>query len=174
MNQPISLRYTTYKGVSGVLSFKDRHSVDVQLSFEKGIFTIKPEHVLVVVLNNGKWLMTAHPRRGIEFPGGKVEKGESLEDAALRETFEETGVVLKELKWIAEYIVYSEEPFCKAVFTGKVERIKQCPDSFETDGLFWLPVEKYGNEKNLSFHMMDEGLEAIRKKVIELEGERNN
>ncbi|MFC4410285.1 NUDIX domain-containing protein [Chungangia koreensis] len=157
-----------------MLSFKDQHSVDVQLSFKKHSFALKPEHVLVVVLNNGNWLMTNHPTRGTEYPGGKVEKGESLEEAAIRETYEETGVVLKDLKWIAEYIVYTEEPFCKAVFTGKVERIEECPVSYETDGLFWLPVEEFGNEKNLSFHMMDEGMEAIRKKVIELEGERNN
>ena len=156
-----------------MLSFRDQHSVEVQLSFAKDSFDIVPAHVLIVVHQDGKWLMTAHPERGIEFPGGKVESGEMLESAAIRETLEETGVVLKDLEWVAEYVVYSEEPFCKAVFTGKVDRIEQFSNSFETDGLIWLPVDKFNDEKNLSFHMLDEGMNAIRKRVMEREREWN-
>jgi len=157
-----------------VLSFKDNHSVKVDLSFQKETFDIQPTHVLVVVLANGSWLMTDHPVRGLEFPGGKVEEGESLEEAAIRETYEETGVRLKDLEWVADYVVYSNPPFCKAVYTATVDRIDDCPESFETNGLFWLRKDEFENRENLSFHMVDVGMDAIRKKVIEREGERND
>ncbi|CAM5613392.1 Putative 8-oxo-dGTP diphosphatase YtkD [Lysinibacillus sphaericus] len=46
-------------------------------------------------------LCTIHKRRGVEVPGGKVEPGETLEQAAVREVFEETGVHVKNLQWFA-------------------------------------------------------------------------
>ncbi len=35
---------------------------------------------------------------GISFPGGHIEKGESIYDSAIREFYEETGYVIKNLK----------------------------------------------------------------------------
>lgn len=39
------------------------------------------------------WLMVRHKERGWELPGGWIEKGEDSEIAALREVFEETGLL---------------------------------------------------------------------------------
>ena len=70
-------------------------------------------HVLVVLKHNGKWLLTRHSIRGIEFPGGKAEEGESIEEAAIRETIEETGVTITDPVKFAEYIVRSNRHFVK-------------------------------------------------------------
>lgn len=50
-------------------------------------------------------LLILHPRRGWEMPGGKVELGESLPGALVREVQEESGVVVKVEKLVG---IYSE------------------------------------------------------------------
>jgi len=51
-------------------------------------------------------LLFAHPHAGIQFPAGTVEEGETLEEAVLRETAEETGLtdtrILLHLGWREE------------------------------------------------------------------------
>jgi 8-oxo-dGTP pyrophosphatase MutT (NUDIX family) len=42
-----------------------------------------------------------------QFPGGKLEKGESAEAAAKREIFEETNLVIEDLKKIGEENFYA-------------------------------------------------------------------
>ncbi|WP_249872166.1 NUDIX hydrolase [Oceanobacillus saliphilus] len=55
-----------------------------------------PKHIVsaaTIVLNNeNEILLIKGPSRGWEMPGGQVEEGESLKDAAIRETKEESGI----------------------------------------------------------------------------------
>ncbi|WP_019414897.1 NUDIX hydrolase [Paenisporosarcina sp. TG20] len=55
-----------------------------------------PKHIVsaaTIVLNDqNEILLIKGPRRGWEMPGGQVEEGESLKDAAIRETKEESGI----------------------------------------------------------------------------------
>jgi len=55
-----------------------------------------PKHILsaaaVVINDKNEMLLIKGPRRGWEMPGGQVEEGESLSQAAIRETKEESGI----------------------------------------------------------------------------------
>ena len=60
---------------------------------------MKKEASLSIVESNHKFLMIKH-QRGINegyvnFPGGKKEPNETMEDCVKRETYEETGLMIK-------------------------------------------------------------------------------
>jgi len=44
-------------------------------------------------LEDGCWIMVKNRSRGWELPGGSIAQGEAPEEAALRELYEETGVL---------------------------------------------------------------------------------
>lgn len=146
-----------------MLTFEDLKGSRVELVF--GEQELEARHVLVVLKHEGKWLLTTHKIRGVEFPGGKAEKGETIEDAAIREVMEETGVTVKNLVKFAEYVVYTDPPFCKAVFTADVVDIDEDAERFETDGALWLTGVQLDGCDTLSFHMKDKGMGELRSWV---------
>lgn len=146
----------------GMKQFFDSYGHTVELSFSKNTFEEKAKHVFVICQYRDAWLLTKHKSRGLEFPGGKVEAGESLEDAARREVFEETGAILKEIKQFAEYRVTSDkESFVKVIFWGKVKDIRKTNQYYETEGPVLvtgdLLEQRFGNE--YSFIMKDQVIE---------------
>lgn len=151
--------------------FTDEQGGRVELTFGPNRFGMPARHVLLILKNDGKWLLTTHRTRGIEFPGGKAEDGESIEAAVIRETYEETGVTIRNVKQFAEYVVESERTFCKAVFTGEITLIEENPILYETKGAIWLTDEALETCETLSFHMKNTGMEELRKWVMMNESE---
>jgi 8-oxo-dGTP diphosphatase len=150
-------------------TFNDVNGGRVELTFGDNHLGMEARHVLVVLKHSGKWLLTRHSIRGIEFPGGKAEEEESIERAAIRETMEETGVTITDLVKVAEYVVHSDSTFCKAVFTAKVTQIDERPLLHETEGAMWLTSEELDRCDSLSFHMKGTGMDIIRKRVEDYE-----
>ncbi|ANU11495.1 nucleoside triphosphatase ytkD [Planococcus antarcticus DSM 14505] len=148
------------------MQYRDLNGYPCELSFEKNNFSYESRHVLVICRYNGKWVLTRHNERGLEFPGGKVETGESLQAAAKREVYEETGACVNSLEWFAEYMVYSTKPFCKTVFVGAVEKVNKIP-LLETQGIILVEELEPGGE--FSFLMKDAGMRTIIEKVKQLE-----
>lgn len=152
--------------------FMDIFGNKVELSFEHPFFEEQAQHVLVICKSVEGWVLTKHKERGWEFPGGKRESGESLDEAAHREVYEETGAILTELLKIAEYrVIEKERSFIKAVFWGTVNRVERKRDYLETNGPIVvnrnLLTERF--QQHYSFIMKDQVVEACLHRMEELE-----
>ncbi|MET3575317.1 NUDIX domain-containing protein [Bhargavaea ullalensis] len=157
-----------------MFTYKDKAGQRVDLFEEPGAAGMPPGHVLIAARVRGSWLMTDHPKRGLEWPGGKLEDGETPEQAAVREAYEETGAVIGNLRFIADYVVQADPPFCKRVFAADVCRLDEKAPLRETRGAAWLTEADWGTGGLLSSHMDDEGMRRIRRRVISLETGRND
>ncbi|WP_052352879.1 RNA deprotection pyrophosphohydrolase [Neobacillus dielmonensis] len=154
------------------MKFFDYYGHPVELLFESSVFKEKVNHVLVICQYDENWLLTNHKIRGLEFPGGKREEGETLEEAAKREAYEETGAIFDQLIFLAEYKVTDDHgSFVKAVYWGKVKRTEKTPSYFETNGPVLVKGDllklRFGDE--YSFIMKDSVIEACLKKIDELQ-----
>ncbi|WP_174734921.1 RNA deprotection pyrophosphohydrolase [Mesobacillus harenae] len=142
--------------------FYDMNGEAVSLSLSTNAFSMEPEHVLVICRYQEKWLMTDHKKRGWEFPGGKREQNESLEETAHREVYEETGARLAKLIPIGEYkIGIGDTSFVKRVYYGEAGLMESLNSFYETNG----PVLVSGDlledrfKPHFSFIMKDKVIE---------------
>jgi 8-oxo-dGTP diphosphatase len=64
---------------------------------------VVPKHIVsagtIIINERNEILLIKGPRRGWEMPSGQVEEGESLKDAAIRETKEECGLDIEVTKF---------------------------------------------------------------------------
>ena len=148
-----------------MFAFTDENGLRVVLRFDGEPFEVEPRHVLALVKYQNRWLCTEHSLRGIEFPGGKQEEGETLVEAVVREVYEETRVRVKDVRWFAHYVVYDKVPFCKAVFTAAVEEMEDFIGEYETVARHWLTEEELLAHPHLSFYMRDDGMKKMLQEV---------
>ncbi|MGP7818368.1 RNA deprotection pyrophosphohydrolase [Niallia sp. 01092] len=151
-------------------TFYDFYGSKVTFSFQKEEFPTKAEHVIVICYMRGKWLLTQHKKRGLEFPGGKVECGECIEDAAKREVYEETGAIIQNMHWIAQYQVHLKNNyFVKAVYFAVVDKLMKKEDYLETNGPILIEdsdLEQRWNDQ-FSFIMKDNVMKLCLSKIKE-------
>ncbi|WP_010172605.1 NUDIX hydrolase [Bacillus coahuilensis] len=81
-----------------------------------------PKHIVsaaTIVLNDKhELLLIKGPKRGWEMPGGQVEEGESLSAAAIRETLEESGILV-EIERFCGVFQNVEKSICNTLFLAK-------------------------------------------------------
>ncbi|CDQ39251.1 MULTISPECIES: RNA deprotection pyrophosphohydrolase [Virgibacillus] len=143
-------------------TFKDYYNNEIKLSFDYLPFSVNPMHVWVVCKYQDNWLLTKHKDRGLEFPGGKVEKGETPEQAAIREVKEETGGLIDTLTYIGQYFVAGKrENVIKNVYFASIHALEPQDSYFETDGpviVDNIPLN-VKHQNGYSFIMKDDVLE---------------
>lgn len=88
-----------------------------------------------------------------DIPGGKIEEGETAEQTAIREVKEETGIIVKNLKYSGNIIVeYPNRIFNFEIFTSKEFEGK--PKDFEENSSQWIKIEKLLNEEKILSNIM--------------------
>jgi 8-oxo-dGTP diphosphatase len=90
---------------------------------DSGVRAIVEVAVGILILSNGDFLLTSRPQGKVyagywEFPGGKLEHGESVEQALRRELHEELGITVGTVQaWKSELMDYPHAlvrlNFCK-------------------------------------------------------------
>nr|WP_263323611.1 NUDIX hydrolase [Neobacillus sp. Marseille-Q6967] len=83
---------------------------------------VPPKHIVsaaaIVVNEQQEVLLIKGPKRGWEMPGGQVEEGESLKDAAIRETKEECGLEIEVTKFCGIF-QNVDDSICNTLFLAK-------------------------------------------------------
>lgn len=149
-------------------SFRDYYANKVDFSFDECPFSKQPRHVWVICRHNDEWLMTKHRSRGLEFPGGKVESGESAKEAAVREVYEETGGIVTELVYIGQYkVTAKQDVVIKNVYFADISDLEPQDHYFETQGPVLLSEipETIKQHPTFSFIMKDDVLTHSLTKV---------
>ncbi|MBB4826278.1 ADP-ribose pyrophosphatase YjhB (NUDIX family) [Sporosarcina luteola] len=72
----------------------------------------------IVINEQNEILLIRGPLRGWEMPGGIVEEGESLKDAAIRETVEESGIEVEIIKFCGVF-QNVKKSICNTLFLAK-------------------------------------------------------
>ncbi len=103
-----------------------------------------------IVFKNGKVLLYQRPKRYWYFPGGGVESGETLEQCAVRETLEETGIRIKLQKflyargWENKFRAKTLELIYLAKPVGGKIRIGKDVGGGKTKDIQWIPLKETG------------------------------
>lgn len=104
--------------------------------------TEKPGISAAIIVQDGKVLMV---RRRVsegelmwQFPAGQIEDGEAAEDAAVRETIEETGLVVTSIKLLGERIHPKTGRMMSYTACEPVQGEARVADEDELDAVAWV------------------------------------
>jgi 8-oxo-dGTP diphosphatase len=126
----------------------------------------KPPVASAVIVQDGRLLLAR--RREQEgsvlwvLPGGAVEAGESAEQAAVRETFEETGLTVEARQLLGERVHPATKRRMFYVACDVIAGTAHVGDPEEHDAVEWVPVGDLGAYvPNGFFPAVQERLDAV-------------
>lgn len=111
-------------------------------------FCFKGDKVLVTKYKNG------NKKAGYyEIPGGKIEEGETLNQAVIREVKEETGIVVKTMK--QKGIMTVEYPNKKFIFNTFISnKFDGEPQDFEDNTSEWMDIKELLQKEKILSNIM--------------------
>jgi 8-oxo-dGTP diphosphatase len=125
----------------------------------------KPAIAAAVIVKDGALLLA---RRRVtegslswQFPSGAIEPGETPEDAAVRETFEETGLVVAARRILGERVHPATK---RQMFYVEADAIAGAAlaDEEELDAVEWVKLNEIGNYVPAPFYgPVQEHLDAV-------------
>lgn len=130
----------------------------------------------MVMIEDGKGNVVVQDRiktwKGLAFPGGKVEKGESFVESAIREVKEETGLEVSSLQLCGVKQFQTELDERYIVFLYKTDVYKGTLVSSDEGEVKWIPLNQL--KKADTVEDFDQLLEVFQKpSVAELYYEQN-
>ncbi|WP_409302296.1 RNA deprotection pyrophosphohydrolase [Peribacillus sp. SCS-155] len=150
--------------------FLDRNGIYIDYSDNPKDFG-EADHVFVLCRYQDCWLLTNHKIRGFEFPGGKLEEGETPREAGIREVMEETGGIIRDLIFIGKYRVNDlKRSFIKDIFYAEAEDMLRREHYMETYGPVLvedLSPQQIHMDERFSFIMKDRVLTLSMKGLRE-------
>lgn len=120
----------------------------------------KPETfgVKVIIENNGKflWVRNDYGYKSITFPGGRIERGESAIQAAVREVKEEIGLDIKNLKLVGQILSIEEGKKDNiSIFYAQSDSDNLTIDKFEIAEVNWFTKDRPPKFSKLSQRIWD-------------------
>jgi A/G-specific adenine glycosylase len=131
--------------ISECEAYQQGLQLEIPVKTSKSI--IPPYQVVAAVIREGDKVLIDKRRSGSllggmwEFPGGKVEKGESLADAIVREISEELGIEITAGKELNAY-EHAYTHFSVTVHAIVCEIIKGKPKALEADEIAWVQIDR--------------------------------
>lgn len=109
--------------------------------------------VSVIVRHGGRYLLVERGagkwKGSFAFPGGKVEQGESLAEAALRELREETGLVGRDPEYFRDFVIDPDpqagpgRPIYElTVFTAEIDDSTEAVAADDAASVAWLTIDE--------------------------------
>lgn len=122
----------------------------------------------VALKKDGKYLLVQEKKKEFygkwNWPAGKVEEGESIEETAVREVKEEAGYDVKLGEEIDIFHKSAQDEACKHLFRGEIigGELKFDPAD-KMDAKWFTPEEVYKMKNNCRSPWVWEGVEAAEK-----------